>query len=147
VVRVNGEIVIRRPVDEVFDFVADERNEPQYNPHMTRSDLATPEPIGLGSRFHAEITSKGRTTEMTVEFTEYQRPQRLGLVSTLSAMTITGGLTFEPVPEGTRMQWSWELAPRGLFRLASPLIARTGRRQEQAIWSNLKRLLEARAAG
>jgi uncharacterized membrane protein len=30
--RVTGEIVIERPIDEVFDFVADERNEPQYNP-------------------------------------------------------------------------------------------------------------------
>lgn len=144
--RINGEIVIHRPVDEVFDFVADERNEPQYNPEMTRSDLVTPEPIGLGSRFHSEITGRGRTAKMTVEFTEYQRPRRLGSVSTLSAMTITGGLTFEPIAESTRMQWSWELAPRGLLRLASPFIARTGRRKERAIWSNLKRLLEARVA-
>jgi hypothetical protein len=30
-VRVEGEIVINRPVEEVFDFVADERNEPRYN--------------------------------------------------------------------------------------------------------------------
>jgi len=29
-VRIQGEIVINRPVDEVFDFVADERNEPRY---------------------------------------------------------------------------------------------------------------------
>src|SRR6266700_4799156 len=28
---VQGDIVINRPVDEVFDFVADERNEPKYN--------------------------------------------------------------------------------------------------------------------
>ena len=31
-VRIEGEIVIKRPVEEVFDFVADERNEPRYNP-------------------------------------------------------------------------------------------------------------------
>jgi hypothetical protein len=29
---INGEIIIHRPVEEVFDFVADERNEPRYNP-------------------------------------------------------------------------------------------------------------------
>lgn len=28
---VEGEIIINRPVEEVFDFVADERNEPHYN--------------------------------------------------------------------------------------------------------------------
>jgi hypothetical protein len=30
--RIEGEIAINRPVDEVFDLVADERNEPRYNP-------------------------------------------------------------------------------------------------------------------
>jgi len=35
---IEGEIVIKRPVDEVFDFVADERNEPRYNPRMLRAE-------------------------------------------------------------------------------------------------------------
>lgn len=84
---------------------------------------------------------------MIVEFTEHQRPQRLGSVSTLSTMTIAGGLTFEPVPQGTRMRWSWELAPRGLLRLVSHLLSRAAARPERAIWSNLKELLEASVAG
>jgi hypothetical protein len=29
---IEGEIVIGRPVDVVFDYVADQRNEQQYNP-------------------------------------------------------------------------------------------------------------------
>ena len=32
--RINGEIIIERPADAVFDFCADERNEPRYNPRM-----------------------------------------------------------------------------------------------------------------
>jgi len=32
--RITGEIVIDAPADVVFDFVADQRNEPAYNPHM-----------------------------------------------------------------------------------------------------------------
>ncbi len=36
--RIAGEIVIDRPVDEVFDFVADERNEPDDNPRMLRAE-------------------------------------------------------------------------------------------------------------
>jgi hypothetical protein len=41
VVRIEGEIVINRPVDEVFDidFVAEERNEPRYNLRMVSADL------------------------------------------------------------------------------------------------------------
>jgi hypothetical protein len=33
-VHIEGEIVINRPVDEVFDFVADETTEPRYNPSV-----------------------------------------------------------------------------------------------------------------
>jgi hypothetical protein len=41
------------------------------------------------------------------------------------------------------MRWLWQMEPRGLFRLATLLIARQGRRQEQANWTSLKHYLEA----
>jgi hypothetical protein len=59
-------------------------------------------------------------------------------------MEIEGGITFDPVPEGTRMHWSWGLETPGAFKLMTPLVARMGRRQERATWTNLKQLLEAR---
>ena len=142
--RVEGEIVISRPVDEVFDFVADERNEPRYNPRMLHAELTSPGPVGLGTRFRAEMRSMGRTLRMTIECTGYERPRRLASRTRLSNMDIEGNLSFEPVAGGTRMRWLWELKPRGALRLMSPLIARMGRRQEQTIWTNLKRVLEAR---
>lgn len=40
--RIKGEIPIGRPVDVVFDYVADQRNEPQYNPEMVRAEKITP---------------------------------------------------------------------------------------------------------
>ena len=143
--RVEGELVIERPVEEVFDFVADERNEPRYNPRMLRSQKLSPGPIGVGTRFRAEMEMKGRRrpVEMTVELTDYKRPRRLASSTHMAAMEIDGTLTFDPVAEGTRMRWQWDLKPRGLVKLLSPVIARMGRRREQAIWSNLKRLLEA----
>jgi hypothetical protein len=52
---VEGEILIGRPVAEVFDFVADERNEPRYNPRMLRAEKLSTGPIGVGTRFRAEM--------------------------------------------------------------------------------------------
>ena len=43
----------RRPPEAVFDFVADERNEPRFNPQMLRAEQLSPGPIGLGTRFRA----------------------------------------------------------------------------------------------
>jgi uncharacterized protein YndB with AHSA1/START domain len=142
-VSIEGEVTIARPPEAVFDFVADERNEPLFNPQMLRAEQLTPGPIGTGTRFQAKVTSRGRPLEMVIEFTEYERPRRLSSVTRMPAMDIRGTLTFEPVPEGTRMRWHWELAPRGLVRLLTPLVARIGRRQEEAIWAGLKQYFEA----
>jgi hypothetical protein len=43
---------------------------------------------------------------------------------------------------GTRARWSWDVRPRGVLRLMSPLVSRLGGRRELEIWANLKRLLE-----
>ncbi|MGZ6639243.1 MAG: SRPBCC family protein [Solirubrobacteraceae bacterium] len=59
--RVEGEIIINRPEEEVFDFVADERNEPRYNPRMVRAEKISEGPIGPGTRFHTELKTAART--------------------------------------------------------------------------------------
>lgn len=145
--RIEGEIVIHRPVEEVFDFVADERNEPQYNPQMRRVEQTSSGPIGRGTQFRCEM---GRNVEMAWAITAYERPRRLGgagravvrLLTALPTMEIQGTLTFDAVPGGTRMRWSWQLEPCGVFRLLTPLIGRVGQRREATIWTSLKQLLE-----
>ncbi len=140
--RVTGQIVIERPPEQVFDFVADERNEPQYNPRMVRAEKLTPGPIGVGTKFNSVMTGMGRSSEMTIEFTEFDRPRRIAETTHLSNMDIGGVLLFEPVPEGTRMKWIWNLDPRGFYRSLGPLVRRMGERQERAIWTRLKRVVE-----
>jgi len=110
--RIEGKIIINRPVDAVFDFVADERNEPRFNPQMRRVEQISPGPIGQGTRFRAETTSMGRSVEMVIEFTAYDRPGRLSSFTRMSAMDIRGTLTLDPVPEGTHALGMGDGAPR-----------------------------------
>ena len=140
--RVSGEILINRPVEQVFDYAAAQRNEPIYNPRMLRSEKITDGPIGVGTRFRATARSGRRLVEMLIEITEYDRARRLGSRTTMSSVDVNGGLTFEPVDGATRMSWSWEVSPKGPLRLLGPLVARLGRRQEQTIWTGLKAQLE-----
>jgi hypothetical protein len=67
--RIAGELVINRPVDEVFDFVADERNEPRYNPRIRRAEKLSPGPIGGGTRFRAEAVTLRRPVGIAMEYT------------------------------------------------------------------------------
>jgi hypothetical protein len=43
---IEGEIQIAQPPEAVFDVVADERNEPRYNPRLSEVEKITPGPIG-----------------------------------------------------------------------------------------------------
>ncbi len=141
--RIEGDIIIKRPVEEVFDFCADERNEPRYNPRMTRAEPTSSGPIGLGSQFRAEMRTLGRRMAMTIEWTAYERPRRLASWTRVSGMDIRGDLRFESVAQGTRMRWAWDLEPHGGLKLIRPMITLIGRRQERTIWASLKRVLEA----
>jgi hypothetical protein len=140
--KVSGEILINRPVQQVFDFVADQRNEPIYNPQMLQSEKITDGPIGVGTRFRATARSGRRVVEMLIEVTECDRARRFGSRTTMPSVDISGGLTFAPVDGATRMSWFWRVRPSGPLRLLGPLVARLGRRQEERIWTGLKNHLE-----
>jgi uncharacterized protein YndB with AHSA1/START domain len=141
--RIQREIVINRPVDEVFDFMADGRNEPQYNPHMLRAEQISAGPIGRGTQFRTEVTTRGRSMEMAYEITAYERPQRLALRTIKAVVDVQSTETFDPVPGGTRLRLLWEVEPRGVFKLMTPLLARMMGRRLDTVLANIKCVLEA----
>lgn len=144
--RIEGEIVIGRPVDVVFDYVADQSNESQYNPQMVRADKITPGPVRKGTQFRSAVASRGRTAVMLIECTGYDRPRLLTTTTTMQQAEISYMLTFEPAAGGTRMRWSGQVRPKGAVRLLGPVITWMGTRQEQRIWASLKEHLEAAPA-
>ncbi len=141
--RIEGEIVIGQPVDVVFDYVADQGNEPQYNPRMVRAEKITAGPVRKGTQFRSTVVSMGRTAEMLIECTGYDRPALLVTATAMAQADISYTLRFEPVAVGTRMRWLGQVRPRGALRLLGPVIAWLGIRQEQRIWTSLKKHLEA----
>jgi hypothetical protein len=140
---ITGEVVIDRTVGEVFDFVADERTEPLYNPALLASKKLTSGPIGAGTRFAAVHAPARHPVEMTIEVTEYDRPRTFGSRTTMSWADVRGTLTFEAAGAGTRMRWAWHVQPKRFARILTPVIGIVGRRQERAVWEGLKRYLES----
>ena len=145
-IHIKGDILIDRPVENVFDYVADECNEPSYNAQMRLVEKISDGPIGVGTQYRADVVSGSRPVSMVIEYTAYERPRRLASKTTMSAMDIAYTLTFEPVGEGTRMGWSGEIEPHGMLKLMGPLVAWMGRRQERRIWTGLKGILEGTEA-
>jgi uncharacterized protein YndB with AHSA1/START domain len=141
--QIEREIVINRPVEEVFDFLADGRNEPQYNPHMLRAEQTSTGTNGPGAQFRTEVTNNGRSMEMIYEITAYERPRRLAGHTIKGSIAVQSTETFDSVPGGTHFRWVMELELHGLLKLISPLVARMMGRNLDTLLANIKRLLEA----
>lgn len=140
--RISDQIRIARPVEVVFDFIADSRNEPAYNPDMRSVTLLTGEPIGAGTRFRAAMGRGGM--ELLVTLTRFDRPLVLGSVTTSALLDTQGTLTFSPDGAGaTIMAWDWEVTPKRWLRILGPLFGPVGRRTERRIWTAARDTLVA----
>ena len=71
------EVLIRRPQDEVFAFVADARNRPMWDDSVDSEELTSPEPIGVGTTVRTRFRSMGREYEYLWEVVEHRPPTRM----------------------------------------------------------------------
>ncbi len=140
--RISGEISIAAPIEQVFDMVADERNEPCYNPRIVRAEKTSPGPVGPDARFPAQPRGMGAAGTMTMKIVDYDRPRRLATSIRSSYMDVDGTLTFSQADGGTRMRWSWNMRLRGAMRILSPVVRAVGPRWEHRNWAGLKQFME-----
>jgi len=141
-VKASWHVRIERPADAVFDFVADLRNEPQFNPDASNIRQETPGAIGLGTVWSEDFRRIGRY-ETTID--QYERPSRLGFDARNPKTDALVRFSFAPVGEdATAVDCTVELRMKGVMRMLEPLLAPTIRRQiEQTRGPMLKRALES----
>jgi hypothetical protein len=132
-------VSVDRPAEEVFDFLADIRNEVAWNPRVLGIEKVTTGPIGPGTTFDGRYQGLGA---LRTELVEYQRPRRLSFRSDGPRMRITGTFVLAPAGGGTEIALEAELAPRGVFALVAPLMGPAIRRQNAAAAVRLRRALE-----
>ena len=139
--RVRGSLDIARPVEVVFDTVADQRNEPRYNPTMTASTKVTDGPIGGRHpvRSHGHESGQPPPGHDRVRQARSPAPHRLAQRDGRRHCARTHPV--RPAPAGTRFSWDWKVT-LGERRFAGPLVGLIGRRQERTIWTGLKDHLE-----
>ena len=71
VITVEKEVLVERPADEVFDFLADVRNEERWNPNVLRIESEADGPLTVGGTFEGIYRRGGR---MRFELVEAVRP-------------------------------------------------------------------------
>src|SRR5260370_21705596 len=102
-------IIIERPIEEVFAFLTDARNNPlwQANADLKATRQEPEEPVGVGTRITETWQFMGRKTEATREVTEDELNQKCTQRHLWGANPIKEGmLLFQPVAEATRCTYT-----------------------------------------
>jgi carbon monoxide dehydrogenase subunit G len=145
--RIEGRSRFNRTREDVFDFLADPRNEPSYNTMIVGAGKTTPGPIGAGTRFTQQTKTLGRVSEVVIELLECRRPDHLSWHITSSGMEVRGRQDLVEDHGGTEVHWVWDFTARGPLRLLAPLVGLGGRRLERRVWSNMQQYLDSTAPG
>ncbi|HEY7124176.1 MAG TPA: SRPBCC family protein [Ktedonobacterales bacterium] len=143
-VTIEQSTIINRPIEEVFAYVSDQRNSPQWQDGVVDVQQSPESPVGVGTKVTLVRVFLGRRLEQHAEVVAYEPPTRYAFAST-SGPSTTGTNRFEATAEGTKVTIAFEMQAGGLFSLAEPLVARNLRRSVEAALGNLKDLLESRA--
>ena len=137
------EVVIARPIDDVFAFIADARNRPQWDDSVESEELTSPEPVGRGSTVRTRMRSMGRDYEYTWEVVEHDPPHRQRIDSTSGPFPTTLAYELSENGTGTTVRFSVTGRPAGAMRLLQPLIARRTQQNLDAGFARLKEVLES----
>lgn len=140
--RIEGRTEFRRTSAEMFDFLADPRHEPGYNPIIVHAEKLTPGPIGPGTRFTQRTQRFGSTGEVTIDLVDADRPKRLTWHIESPDMQVDGQETITSTGHGSSVHWVWDFQARGPLQLLGPVVGLTGRRLERRIWSDMQRYVD-----
>jgi carbon monoxide dehydrogenase subunit G len=115
-----------RPPEDLFDLLADVRNEVRWHPDVREVRKLGDGPVGAGTAFDARYRGFG---DMRVEVTEYERPRHLRFSAEGSKVAMDVSFDFAPSGEGTDVSARMDADLRGPARLLAPVFGRMLRRE------------------
>jgi uncharacterized protein YndB with AHSA1/START domain len=100
--RIQESVEINRPLEEVYEYVANPENLPEWTGTVIETRKDTPGPLLEGSTFTTVGKFLGRRIESPFEVTAHEFPRRHSHKSTGGPLPTEWTLTFEEVAGGMR---------------------------------------------
>jgi uncharacterized protein YndB with AHSA1/START domain len=135
-------VTIRRPVAEVFAFLADFENVPAWNYAILETRKVSPGPVGVGTTYR-QVRSMPSRSEEAFEVTVFEPASRLEVQGELGPFGARLKYALEPMAGGgTRLTNAVELRASGLLSVVAPLATARVKRAVAANLDTLRQLLE-----
>ncbi|MEU0896577.1 SRPBCC family protein [Streptomyces massasporeus] len=137
---------IDRPVEDVFEYLADGRNDPQFSPRVLRIERLPEAPTAVGTVFRSTVKDAGVKTAREFRVTQLEAPARIRWteVSKNSVAVAEGGYDLEPLADGgTRVRLYNVLEGHGLGKLLAGVALTAARKDAPAFGARIKTAAEA----
>lgn len=147
--RVERRISIARPPDEVFDYIADVRNDPSWHTDVLEVSSST-DAVQMGTEFTVRVKPSMGVSRGSMTVTKLEPGKLIELQGRMGRMSPTVTNICEPDGSGTLVTRRVEMEMPGLMRLMAPMAQSKIGKGNEGFLANLKRLLErsgSRAAG
>jgi uncharacterized protein YndB with AHSA1/START domain len=143
VTRVENTVTIERPVQEVWDYLMDSRNDAVWITNVVEVGRGGDVPPAPGVEIEETFKFLGVRVPVVLTVTEHDPPTG-SAVDVRGPVDGRGSYRLEPAGSGTRFTLTMETDAHGFFKLAEPVFARMARRDVVTSCEHLKDLLEAR---
>jgi carbon monoxide dehydrogenase subunit G len=137
-------LVINRPIEEVFAFISNAENLPRWRASALEVTRTSPDP-GIGSVFKARFSFLGRPFDGDLKIIAHEPHEKYGTKVVGGPFPLEARYTLEPAGNATQLTLVIEGEPGGFFKLAEPLVVSLAKRSYEADLHNLKDMLEAQA--
>lgn len=143
-IKVETSVVVQRPVEAVFEFMANPENDMMWQSDVVASKKTTDGPMDVGTTEESESMVFGQKVKTTYVVTAYEPNGRIEYTSTSGPFNIRAEYVYEAVGEtDTKVSIIGEADVGGFFKLGEPILARMLNRQWETNIANLKDILEA----
>jgi uncharacterized protein YndB with AHSA1/START domain len=139
-------VVIDRPIEQVFAFLADGENDPKFSPRVLEIAKQTDGPPGVGTVYASTVKDAGVKTKREFELTEFEPPTKIrwAEISKNLVMAPEGGYDLAPAGEGkTELTVFNRLEGRGPGVLIAGFALRSARKGADDFAQSIKRAVEA----
>lgn len=134
--------VIKRDVEDVFDYVADFDNFTTWSTGVISATMLTDGPVGVGTKVRMVRQAMGQHYEMLFHLIRFERHRRLAFSGELLGMPFSSQLDFAPLDAGTRVIQSGAVKiPLALF-IAEPTVKSVLAHTFESDLHSLKHVLE-----
>lgn len=143
-IRTEETIVIERPIEDVFWYLADLRNDMAWRSELRDIRQKSVSSRGRGAKYEQRLAWAGMEADTEVEIVEFRPSTRITYEGTSGTLHARGDYELDTQAAGTRLHVISEIELGGDLATAEDEIGEAVRRQGEEDLRHLKDILESR---